>query len=57
VADLLKRELGIETKLVPGATGEFTVWVKGTKIAEKGYQGFPTDNEVLQAATTTLKAD
>ena len=50
MADVLKRELSLETKLVPGGTGEFTVWVNGTKVAEKGYDGFPTDSEVLQAA-------
>jgi predicted Rdx family selenoprotein len=57
VADLLKRELELETKLMPGATGEFTVWVNGTKVAEKGYDGFPSEPDVLQAAAATLKAN
>ena len=29
MAELLKRELNVETKLVEGDRGEFTVWVAG----------------------------
>ena len=54
---MLKRELDLETTLTPGATGEFTAWVNGTKVAEKGYDGFPAEAEVLQAAAATLKTD
>ena len=57
MADLLKQELQLDTKLVPGATGEFTVWINGTKVAEKGVDGFPTEPEVLRAAAATLNAN
>lgn len=34
---------------MPGGTGEFTVWVDGTKIAEKDHNGFPPEADVLKA--------
>jgi predicted Rdx family selenoprotein len=49
VADLLKSEFGIEADLIPGGVGEFTVWVEGNKIAEKGYDGFPSEAEIVEA--------
>jgi hypothetical protein len=36
----------------PGGRGEFSVWVDGTKVAEKSFRGFPAEAELL----TTVKA-
>lgn len=48
MADLLKKEFGEDSKLEPGGTGEFTVWLDGEKMAEKTLDGFPTDEEILK---------
>jgi predicted Rdx family selenoprotein len=49
VAELLKRELGLETELIKGDGGEFTVWVDGRQVAKKNWLGFPSDEKVLNA--------
>jgi hypothetical protein len=54
VAELLKRELNVETKLIEGDRGEFTVWVAGRVVAKKGMFGFPTDEKVLVAVREAL---
>jgi hypothetical protein len=35
VAALIKQATGIDSEVVPGARGEFTVWVDDKKVAEK----------------------
>jgi predicted Rdx family selenoprotein len=55
VADLLKRELGVETELIGGDRGEFTVWVGDHIVASKNQSGFPEDDKVLEAVKETLK--
>ena len=54
VAELLKTELGIETALIKGDAGEFTVWVNEDQVAQKGWLGFPSDKKVLEAVRTAL---
>ena len=54
MADLLRRELGVETELVAGGRGEFTVWVGGKVVAQKGWLGFPSDEKILAAARAAL---
>jgi predicted Rdx family selenoprotein len=54
VAALIKDSLGVETDLEPGGRGEFTVWVDGKKIVEKGRSGFPADSPLIQAVKTAL---
>ena len=49
MADLLNKELGVETKLVAGDRGEFTVWVGDEVVAKKNWLGFPADEKVLEA--------
>ena len=49
MAALIKRELGIEAKLVEGNTGEFSVLVDGQVVAKKGWVRFPADAKLLQA--------
>jgi hypothetical protein len=54
VAALLKNSLGLEVELVKSGGGEFTVWFNDQKVASKGFQGFPSDEECLQAVRTAL---
>jgi hypothetical protein len=56
VAELLKRELGVETNLIAGARGEFTVWVGETVVAKKGWLGFPEDKDVLAAVSEAMRS-
>ena len=54
MAALIKQEAGVDTDVEPGGRGEFSVWVDGRKIAEKGMRGFPADAEVLKAVKHAL---
>ena len=54
MAELLKKELGVETKLIEGDRGEFTVWVGDEVVAKKGWTGFPADEKVLAAVKEAL---
>jgi len=49
VAAQLKQELGVETELVVGGSGEFTVWVDGKMVAEKSRGMFPEPTAVVTA--------
>ena len=49
MAALIKRDLGIQPKLVEGDRGEFSVLVNGQVVAKKGWVRFPADAKVLQA--------
>jgi hypothetical protein len=51
----LKKTLGVEADLVPGKTGEFTVWVGGRKVAKKGLFRFPKDRDIVRAVAEALK--
>jgi hypothetical protein len=57
VAELLKKELGVETKLIEGDRGEFTVWVGETVVARKNWLGFPDDEKVLVAVREALASE
>jgi hypothetical protein len=54
VADLLKRELNVETKLIEGDRGEFTVWAGDEVVARKNWLGFPQDEKVVMAVREAL---
>jgi hypothetical protein len=54
VADLLKKELGVETELRAGDRGEFTVWVGDEVVSKKNWLGFPADEKVLEAVRAAL---
>ena len=56
MADLLKRELGVEAELVEGSRGEFTVRVDDKIVAQKGWVRFPQDQKVLAAVRQALEA-
>jgi hypothetical protein len=53
VAAQLKEDLGVETDLVVGNSGEFTVWVDGAKVAEKKGGAFPEPTAVVTAVRAT----
>jgi hypothetical protein len=57
VADLLKKELDVETKLVAGDRGEFTVWVGDAVVSRKNWLGFPSDEKVLEAVKAKMNAE
>ena len=54
MADLLKKELNVETELIKGGRGEFTVSVGDEVVAKKGWLGFPSDEKVLAAVRAAL---
>jgi hypothetical protein len=54
VAALIERELGVETEMVEGDRGEFTVWVGERQVARKGWIRFPSDAKVLAAVREAL---
>ena len=54
MADLLKKELGVETEIIAGDRGEFTVWVGDDVVARKGWLGFPDDQKVLAAVRNAI---
>ena len=45
----LKQSLGVDATLVVGNSGEFTVWVDQTKVAEKKWGRFPDPADVIAA--------
>ena len=49
MAALIKQETGIDPEVVPGARGEFSIWVGDTKVAEKSMKGFPSDADAAAA--------
>ena len=53
----MKRELNVETKLIEGGRGEFTVWVGDEVVAKKGWFGFPEDEKVLAAVREALASE
>jgi hypothetical protein len=54
VAELIETETRIKPEIVEGGRGEFTVWIGEKRIAQKGINGFPTDQEVLTAVRREL---
>jgi predicted Rdx family selenoprotein len=55
VAALIKDALGVDTEVVPGSRGEFTVWVDDKKVAEKTRSGFPAENALVETVRTALE--
>ena len=49
MAALIKSAIGLDSALVAGARGEFTVWVDDERVATKDANGFPTEQDVLAA--------
>jgi hypothetical protein len=55
VAADLKRALGVDSALIEGDRGEFTVWVDQKKVSSKKGDEFPTGPEVVDAVRAALK--
>ena len=43
-------------RIVPGARGEFTVWVDGNEVAGKSADGFPQTEQVVDRVRDALGA-
>ena len=54
VAELIKRELGVEPELIEGDREEFSVWVGDQIVAKKGWVIIPSDKKVLSAVKQAL---
>ena len=54
MAELIRRELGVEPEVVEGDRGEFTVWVGDRLVAKKGWVRFPSDQRVLSGVRQAL---
>jgi hypothetical protein len=54
VAEVLKQDLNVDTQLVEGDRGEFTVWVDGKKVIYKVGDDFPHENDVVSAVRKEL---
>ena len=56
MADLLRRELGVEVELVRGGRGIFDVRVAGRTVAAKSAGQFPDPDACLRAVREALAA-
>lgn len=55
MADKIKADLNIDkVALLPGKKGEFTVWVGETVVAQKDYNGFPTEAGVVELVKAAI---
>jgi hypothetical protein len=54
VAAAIKQQLGIDPDIMEGARGEFSIWVGAERVAQKGADGFPSDEEALSAVKSAL---
>ena len=54
MAELLKKELNVETNLIEGDRGEFTVWIGDEVVSKKNWLGFPQDEKVVTAVREAL---
>ena len=54
MAAIIKQRTGIDSDLVEGARGEFTVWVGSERVSQKDESGFPEDDAVLAAVQAAL---
>jgi hypothetical protein len=49
VAAVIKDATGVDSELIEGGRGEFTVWVGEQQVAQKDAHGFPSEGDVLAA--------
>ena len=56
MAALIKKDTGLDTEIVEGRRGEFTVWVDGKRVAEKTADGFPEDQQAASAVKQAVGA-
>ncbi len=51
----MKSQLGVDSALIEGDRGEFTVWVDGTRVAFKQGDEYPSDEQIVSAVRSGLK--
>jgi selenoprotein W-related protein len=54
VVDVLREEFGVEARLIPGRGGIFEVRVDDHVVAKKTFDGFPMEDEIVQAVAGVL---
>jgi hypothetical protein len=54
VAALIKKDTGLDTELVEGGRGEFSVWVDVERVAQKEAGVFPADQDAVAAVRRAL---
>ena len=54
MAALVKEQLHLETEVVVGNRGEFTIWVDELCVAKKEDGGFPAEEDVVDAVRRAL---
>jgi hypothetical protein len=54
VAAVIQDALGVDAELQEGARGEFSVWVGEKRVAQKGPEGFPSEEEALAAVRKAM---
>jgi hypothetical protein len=47
VAAAIKSKLGLETELIEGGRGEFTVWLDDKMVTKKGWLKFPSEEKII----------
>jgi hypothetical protein len=55
VAALIKKDTGLDTELVEGGRGEFSVWVDGERVAQKEAGVFPADQDAVAAVRRAIE--
>ena len=56
MAAQLEKDLGVRAEMIVGNSGEFTVWVDSTKVAEKAMGNFPEPATVVAAVRAATSA-
>ena len=51
---MLKEQLGVETSLVPGGAGEFTIRVDDRVVSGKRWWKWPSDETIVKAVRQAL---
>ena len=54
MAAVIKHALGIDAELQEGARGEFSIWVGEKRVAQKGSEGFPSEEDALAAVKSHM---
>lgn len=52
----IKTQLALETEIIEGNRGEFTVWVDERCVAKKDRDGFPEDAAIVEAVRQATSA-
>jgi hypothetical protein len=51
----LEKELGLESEMLVGKSGQFTVSLDGEKVIEKNLFSFPDEQQIVDAVRKKLK--